>query len=143
MAVKIGINGFGRIGKCVFRATLNNPDVEVVAINDLGDIEGSALLLKYDSVHGNLKEEVSVDGEYIVVDGKKVRVFHDGNPANIDWSSENVEIVVEATGRFRKRDDAAQHLGGTVKKVIISAPAKEEDITIVMGVNQDKYDPKN
>lgn len=143
MAVKIGINGFGRIGKCVFRAALHNPEVEVVAINDLGDIEGSALLLKYDSVHGNLQEEITVDGEYIVVDGKKVRVFHDPNPANIDWSSEGVEIVVEATGRFRKRDDAAQHLGGSVKKVIISAPAKEEDITIVMGVNQDKYDPKN
>ena len=143
MAVKIGINGFGRIGKCVFRAALHNPEVEVVAINDLGDIEGSALLLKYDSVHGNLQEEITVDGEYIVVDGKKVRVIHDPNPANIDWSSEGVEIVVEATGRFRKRDDAAQHLGGSVKKVIISAPAKEEDITIVMGVNQDKYDPKN
>lgn len=143
MAVKIGINGFGRIGKCVMRATLNNPDVEVVAINNIGDIEGAALLFKYDSVHGNLKEDVKVDGDYLVVDGKRVRVFEDRNPANLDWSSEGVEIVVEATGRFRKRDEAAQHLGGTVKKVIISAPAKEEDITIVMGVNQDKYDPAN
>lgn len=143
MAVKIGINGFGRIGKCVMRATLNNPDVEVVAINNLGDVEGAALLFKYDSVHGNLTEDVKVDGDYLVVDGKRVRVFQDPNPANIDWSSEGVEIVVEATGRFRKREDAAQHLGGTVKKVIISAPAKEEDITIVMGVNQDKYDPAN
>lgn len=143
MAVKIGINGFGRIGKCVMRAALDNPDVEVVAINDVGDIEGSALLLKHDSVHGILKEDISVDGNYLIVDGKRVRVFSDRNPANIDWSAEGVEIVVEATGRFRKRDEAAQHLGGTVKKVIISAPAKEEDITIVMGVNQDKYDPAN
>ena len=141
MAVKIGINGFGRIGKCVMRAALNNPDVEVVAINDTGDIEGSALLFKYDSIHGNLSCDVSVEGEYLVVDGKKTRVFCDRDPAKLDWSSEGVEVVIECTGVFRSREKAAAHLGGTVKKVIISAPGKDEDKTIVMGVNESEYDP--
>lgn len=143
MAVKIGINGFGRIGKCVMRAALNNPDVEVVAINDTGDIEGSALLFKHDSIHGNLSCDVTIDGNYLVVDGKRIRVFCDRDPANIDWSSEGVEIVVECTGVFRSREKAAAHLGGTVKKVIISAPGKDEDKTIVMGVNESEYDPAN
>lgn len=143
MAVKIGINGFGRIGKCVMRAALNNPDVEVVAINDTGDIEGSALLFKHDSIHGNLSCDVTIDGNYLVVDGKRIRVFCDRDPANIDWSSEGVEIVVECTGVFRSREKAAAHLGGTVKKVIISAPGKDEDKTIVMGVNEGEYDPAN
>ena len=143
MAVKIGINGFGRIGKCVMRAALNNPDVEVVAINDTGDIEGSALLFKHDSIHGNLSCDVTIDGDYLVVDGKRIRVFCDRDPANIDWSSEGVEIVVECTGVFRSREKAAAHLGGTVKKVIISAPGKDEDKTIVMGVNEGEYDPAN
>ncbi len=143
MAVKIGINGFGRIGKCVMRAALNNPDVEVVAINDTGDIEGSALLFKHDSIHGNLSCDVTIDGDYLVVDGKRIRVFCDRDPANIDWSSEGVEIVVECTGVFRSREKAAAHLGGTVKKVIISAPGKDEDKTIVMGVNESEYDPAN
>lgn len=141
MAVKIGINGFGRIGKCVMRAALNNPDVEVVAINDTGDIEGSALLFKYDSIHGNLSCDVSVEGEYLVVDGKKTRVFCDRDPAKLDWSSEGVEVVIECTGVFRSREKAAADLGGTVKKVIISAPGKDEDKTIVMGVNESEYDP--
>ena len=141
MAVKIGINGFGRIGKCVMRAALNNPDVEVVAINDTGDIEGSALLFKHDSIHGNLSCDVSVEGEYLVVDGKKTRVFCDRDPAKLDWSSEVVEVVIECTGVFRSREKAAAHLGGTVKKVIISAPGKDEDKTIVMGVNESEYDP--
>ncbi|EGS35584.1 type I glyceraldehyde-3-phosphate dehydrogenase [Veillonella sp. oral taxon 780] len=141
MAVKIGINGFGRIGKCVMRAALNNPDVEVVAINDTGDIEGSALLFKHDSIHGNLSCDVSVKGEYLVVDGKKTRVFCDRDPAKLDWSSEGVEVVIECTGVFRSREKAAAHLGGTVKKVIISAPGKDEDKTIVMGVNESEYDP--
>ena len=143
MAVKIGINGFGRIGKCVMRAALNNPDVEVVAINDTGDIEGSALLFKHDSIHGNLSCDVTIDGNYLVVDGKRIRVFCDRDPANIDWSSEGVEIVVECTGVFRSREKAAAHLGGTVKKVIISAPGKDEDKTIVMGVNEGEYDSAN
>ena len=141
MAVKIGINGFGRIGKCVMRAALNNPDVEVVAINDTGDIEGSALLFKHDSIHGNLSCDVSVEGEYLVVDGKKTRVFCDRDPAKLDWSSEGVEVVIECTGVFRSREKAAAHLGGTVKKVIISAPGKDEDKTIVMGVNENEYNP--
>ena len=141
MAVKIGINGFGRIGKCVMRAALNNPDVEVVAINDTGDIEGSALLFKHDSIHGNLSCDVPVEGEYLVVDGKKTRVFCDRDPAKLDWSSEGVEVVIECTGVFRSREKAAAHLGGTVKKVIISAPGKDEDKTIVMGVNESEYDP--
>lgn len=141
MAVKIGINGFGRIGKCVMRAALNNPDVEVVAINDTGDIEGSALLFKHDSIHGNLSCDVSVEGEYLVVDGKKTRVFCDRDAAKLDWSSEGVEVVIECTGVFRSREKAAAHLGGTVKKVIISAPGKDEDKTIVMGVNESEYDP--
>ena len=141
MAVKIGINGFGRIGKCVMRAALNNPDVEVVAINDTGDIEGSALLFKHDSIHGNLSCDVSVEGEYLVVDGKKTRVFCDRDPAKLDWSSEGVEVVIECTGVFRSREKAAAHLGGTVKKVISSAPGKDEDKTIVMGVNESEYDP--
>ena len=141
MAVKIGINGFGRIGKCVMRGALNNPDVEVVAINDTGDIEGSALLFKHDSIHGNLSCDVSVEGEYLVVDGKKTRVFCDRDPAKLDWSSEGVEVVIECTGVFRSREKAAAHLGGTVKKVIISAPGKDEDKTIVMGVNESEYDP--
>ena len=141
MAVKIGINGFGRIGKCVMRAALNNPDVEVVAINDTGDIEGSALLFKHDSIHGNLSCDVSVEGAYLVVDGKKTRVFCDRDPAKLDWSSEGVEVVIECTGVFRSREKAAAHLGGTVKKVIISAPGKDEDKTIVMGVNESEYDP--
>ena len=143
MAVKIGINGFGRIGKCVMRAALNNPEVEVVAINDTGDIEGSALLFKHDSIHGNLSCDVSVEGEYLVVDGKKTRVFCDRDPAKLDWSSEGAEVVIECTGVFRSREKAAAHLGGTVKKVIISAPGKDEDKTIVMGVNENEYDPAN
>ena len=143
MAVKIGINGFGRIGKCVMRAALNNPEVEVVAINDTGDIEGSALLFKHDSIHGNLSCDVSVEGEYLVVNGKKTRVFCDRDPAKLDWSSEGVEVVIECTGVFRSREKAAAHLGGTVKKVIISAPGKDEDKTIVMGVNESEYDPAN
>lgn len=141
MAVKIGINGFGRIGKCVMRAALNNPDVEVVAINDLGDINGAALLFKHDSIHGNLPIDVTVDGDYLVVDGKKVRVLSDRDPANLDWSSEGVEIVIECTGAFRDAEKAKAHLGGTVKKVVISAPGKNEDKTIVMGVNEKEYDP--
>ncbi len=142
MAVKLGINGFGRIGKCVMRAALNNPDVEIVAINDLGNPEHTAVLFKYDSVHGNLDMDVKREGDYLYVDGKKVRVFSQANPADIPWEEEGVEIVAECTGRFRDHKTASAHLGGTVKKVIISAPAKDEDITIVLGVNEDKYIPE-
>jgi len=142
MAVKVGINGFGRIGKCVVRAAINNPDVEVVAINATGDNEGTALLLKYDSVHGTIPNEVTFDDENIYVDGKKIRVFHDRDASKLPWSEEGVEIVMECTGKYRDAEEAKVHLEQpTVKKVLISAPGKNEDLTMVMGVNQDMYDP--
>ena len=140
MSVKVGINGFGRIGRIVFRAALNNPNVEIVAINDLTDAKMLAHLLKYDSVHGILNEEVTVDGDSIVVAGHKIKVTAERDPAQIPWAELGAEVVVESTGRFTKRADAAKHLEGGAKKVIISAPATDEDITIVMGVNQEKYD---
>lgn len=140
MTVKVGINGFGRIGRVVFRAALKNPNIEVVAVNDLTDAKMLAHLLKYDSVHGTLQADISVDGDYLVVDGQRVKVTAERNPAEIKWGEMGVDIVVESTGRFTKREDAAKHLEGGAKKVIISAPATDEDITIVMGVNEDKYD---
>ncbi|MBG9452313.1 glyceraldehyde-3-phosphate dehydrogenase [Cytobacillus firmus] len=143
MAVKVGINGFGRIGRVVFRAALNNPNVEVVAVNDLTDANMLAHLLKYDSVHGTLNEEVTVDGDYLVVGGHKVKVIAERDPAQLGWGDLGVEVVVESTGRFTKRADAAKHLEAGAKKVIISAPASDEDITVVMGVNHEKYDASN
>ncbi|MED4515224.1 type I glyceraldehyde-3-phosphate dehydrogenase [Bacillus subtilis] len=143
MAVKVGINGFGRIGRNVFRAALNNPEVEVVAVNDLTDANMLAHLLQYDSVHGKLDAEVSVDGNNLVVNGKTIEVSAELDPAKLSWGKQGVEIVVESTGFFTKRADAAKHLEAGAKKVIISAPANEEDITIVMGVNEDKYDAAN
>ncbi|GAC90711.1 glyceraldehyde-3-phosphate dehydrogenase [Anoxybacillus flavithermus NBRC 109594] len=143
MTVKIGINGFGRIGRNVFRAALKNPEIEVVAVNDLTDAKTLAHLLKYDSVHGTLDAEVFVNGNNIVVNGKEIIVKAERDPANLGWGELGVDIVVESTGRFTKREDAAKHLEAGAKKVIISAPATNEDITIVMGVNQDKYDPAN
>ena len=141
MAVKIGINGFGRIGRLVLRASMGNPDVEVVAVNDLSDAKTMAHLLKYDSVHGTLPNEVTYGDDYIAVDGKKIVVNAKADPAQIPWGREGAEIVVESTGRFTDADKAKAHLAGGARKVIISAPAKHEDITIVMGVNEDKYDP--
>ncbi|MET3697506.1 glyceraldehyde-3-phosphate dehydrogenase (NAD+) [Bacillus oleivorans] len=143
MAVKVGINGFGRIGRNVFRAALENPNVEVVAVNDLTDANMLAHLLQYDSVHGTLPQTVSVNGDYLVVGGHRVKVLAERDPAQLGWGDLGVEVVVESTGRFTKRADAAKHLEAGAKKVIISAPANEEDITIVMGVNEDKYDPAN
>ncbi|MFJ5713733.1 type I glyceraldehyde-3-phosphate dehydrogenase [Neobacillus sp. NPDC093127] len=143
MTVKVGINGFGRIGRNVFRAALNNSNVEIVAINDLTDANMLAHLLKYDTVHGTLAEDVTVDGEYLVVGGHKVKVLAERDPAQLGWGDLGVEVVVESTGRFTKREDAAKHLEAGAKKVIISAPANNEDITIVMGVNEDKYDANN
>ncbi|PLR87911.1 type I glyceraldehyde-3-phosphate dehydrogenase [Bacillus sp. V33-4] len=143
MAVKVGINGFGRIGRVVFRAALNNPNVEVVAVNDLTDANMLAHLLKYDTVHGKLDQDVTVDGDSLVVGGKKVKVLAERDPAQLGWGDLGVEVVVESTGRFTKRADAAKHLEAGAKKVIISAPASDEDITIVMGVNHDKYDAAN
>ncbi|MGD6776539.1 type I glyceraldehyde-3-phosphate dehydrogenase [Sutcliffiella horikoshii] len=143
MAVKIGINGFGRIGRNVFRAALKNNDVEVVAVNDLTDANMLAHLLKYDSVHGKLAADVKVDGDNLVVDGKTIKVTAERDPAKLSWGELGVEVVVESTGFFTKRADAAKHLEAGAKKVIISAPASDEDITIVMGVNEDKYDAAN
>lgn len=138
---KIGINGFGRIGREVFRVAFSNPEVEVVAVNDLTDAATLAHLLKYDSVHGTFPHEVTVDGDYIVVDGHKVKVLAQTDPAKLLWGELGVEIVVESTGRFTEGPKAKAHLDAGAKKVIISAPAKQEDITIVMGVNEEKYDP--
>jgi glyceraldehyde 3-phosphate dehydrogenase len=143
MAVKVGINGFGRIGRVVFRAALNNPNVEVVAVNDLTDANTLAHLLKYDSVHGRLNEDVKVDGDYLVVGPHRVKVIAERDPAQLGWGDLGVEVVVESTGRFTKRSDAAKHLEAGAKKVIISAPASDEDITVVMGVNHEKYDAAN
>jgi len=141
--VKVGINGFGRIGRNVFRAALNNPDVEIVAVNDLTDAHTLAHLLKYDSVHGTLDLPVIVREDTILVGDKAIKVLAERDPAQLKWAEYGVEIVVESTGRFTKREDAAKHLEGGAKKVIISAPATNEDITIVMGVNEEKYDPDN
>lgn len=138
---KVGINGFGRIGREVFRVAFTNPEVEVVAVNDLTDSATLAHLLKYDSVHGTFPHEVAADGDCIVVDGKRIKVFASPDPAKIPWGEIGAEIVVESTGRFTEGPKAAAHLEAGAKKVIISAPAKGEDITIVMGVNEDKYDP--
>lgn len=140
MATKVGINGFGRIGRNVFRAALGNPDVEIVAVNDLTDAKTLAHLLKYDSIHGTLNAEVKAEGGNIVVNGKTIKVLAEREPANLPWGTLGVEVVVESTGRFTDGEKAAAHLKAGAKKVIISAPAKGEDITIVMGVNHDKYD---
>lgn len=141
MAIKVGINGFGRIGRLVFRGAVNNPDFDIVAINDLTDAAMLAHLLKYDSVHGIFDGEVSVDGDYLVVNGKKIRVYAERDPKNLPWGELGVEYVVESTGIFRSREQAQWHIDAGAKKVIITAPAKNEDITIVMGVNQDQYNP--
>ncbi len=137
---KVGINGFGRIGRNVFRAAMNNPDIEIIAVNDLTDAATLAHLLKFDSVHGALEGDVAVEGEYLVVNGKKVKVLAQTDPAKLPWGELGVDIVVESTGRFTEGEKAKAHIVGGAKKVIISAPAKGEDITIVMGVNEDKYD---
>src|SRR5712692_2576669 len=141
MAIKVGINGFGRIGRNVVRAGLRNPNIEFVAANDLTDTTTLAHLLKYDSTLGQLDGEVGAEADSIVVNGKRIRIFAIKDPAEIDWSGVGAQIVVESTGRFTEAKDAAKHLRGTVKKVIISAPAKNEDITMVLGVNNDAYDP--
>jgi glyceraldehyde 3-phosphate dehydrogenase len=141
MAIKVGINGFGRIGRNILRTALGDNNLEFVAVNDLTDAKTLAHLLKYDSVLGNLTHNVSAAGDFIHVDNRKVRVFAEKDPAKIDWESVGAQVVVECTGRFTNAEDARKHMRGPVKKVIISAPAKNEDITIVMGVNEDKYDP--
>jgi glyceraldehyde 3-phosphate dehydrogenase len=139
MAVKVGINGFGRIGRNIFRTSIGDPEIDFVAVNDLTDTRTLAYLLKYDSVLGNLDHEIASTENGIKVDGDEFQVFSQRDPAAIDWESVGAEIVVESTGIFTKAEDAKKHLRGSVKKVIISAPAKNEDITIVLGVNEDKY----
>lgn len=139
MTVKIGINGFGRIGRLVFRGVLNDPNIEVVAVNDLTDAATLAHLLKYDTNHGTLDADVSVDGDTIVVNGKRIKVMAERDPKNLPWGELGVEYVVEATGIFRSREQAQWHIDAGAKKVIITAPAKNEDITIVMGVNEGDY----
>jgi len=141
MAVKVGINGFGRIGRNIYRTAIGDPDIDFVAVNDLTDTRTLAHLLKYDSVLGNLDHEITATENGIKVDNDEFRVFSQRDPAAIDWESVGAEVVIESTGLFTKAEDARKHLRGPVKKVIISAPAKNEDITIVLGVNEEKYDP--
>ena len=141
MAIKVGINGFGRIGRNVLRTCLGDADIDFVAVNDITDTKTLAHLLKYDSVLGNLEEEISATENGIRVGADEFRVFSEKDPAQIPWESVGAEIVIESTGRFTNGEDAAKHLRGTVKKVIISAPAKNEDITIVLGVNDDSLRP--
>ncbi|MFE0225444.1 type I glyceraldehyde-3-phosphate dehydrogenase, partial [Streptomyces albidoflavus] len=142
MTIRVGINGFGRIGRNYFRALLDQgADIEIVAVNDLGDTATTAHLLKYDTILGKLSEEVSHTEDTITVGDKTVKVLSERNPADIPWGELGVDIVIESTGIFTKKADAEKHIQGGAKKVIISAPAKDEDITIVMGVNEDKYDP--
>ncbi|MEU9334836.1 type I glyceraldehyde-3-phosphate dehydrogenase [Streptomyces sp. NPDC093252] len=144
MTIRVGINGFGRIGRNYFRALLEQgADIEIVAVNDLGDTATTAHLLKYDTILGRLKHEVSHTADTITVDGKTIKVLSERNPADIPWGELGVDIVIESTGIFTKKEDAEKHIAGGAKKVIISAPAKNEDVTIVMGVNQDQYDPAN
>lgn len=138
--VKVGINGFGRIGRNVFRAALNNPNVEIVAINDLTDVSTLAHLLKYDTTHGRLDATVESGEGALFVNGKQIKVFAERDPGNLPWASVGAEIVVESTGIFTAKEKAEAHMKGGAKKVIISAPASNEDITIVMGVNDDQYD---
>jgi glyceraldehyde 3-phosphate dehydrogenase len=142
MAIKVGINGFGRIGRNIFRAALGRGEIDFVAVNDITDTKTLAHLLKYDSVLGNLDAHIKATGDSINVDGEEFRVFSERDPGKIDWASVGAEIVVESTGLFTDRANAAKHLHDTVKKVIISAPAKDEDITVVLGVNEKAYNSK-
>jgi len=141
MSIKVAINGFGRIGRNVLRAGFENPEIEFVATNDLTDTKTLAHLLKYDSILGPFQAEVKVVDGGISVQGRTIRVFAEKDPAAIDWPGVGAEVVIESTGKFTKADDARKHLRGSVKKVIISAPATDEDVTIVLGVNNNMYDP--
>ena len=141
MAIRVGINGFGRIGRLVYRAMSKDPEIEIVAINDLGDKATMAHLLKYDSIHGRAYDSVEVTDDGMSVDGVPLKVLVERDPAALPWGELGVDLVVESTGLFTDANKAKAHLEGGAKKVIISAPAKNEDITIVMGVNDDKYDP--
>ena len=141
MAIKIGINGFGRIGRNVLRASLKDSNLDFVAVNDLTDPKTLAHLLKYDSILGNLPNKISAGTDSINVDGKTIKVFAEKDPAKLPWESVGAQVILESTGRFTDAAEAKKHMRGSVKKVIISAPAKNEDVTLVLGVNHDKYDP--
>src|ERR1700720_615000 len=141
MAIKVGINGFGRIGRNIYRAALGDPGLEIVAVNDITDSKTLAYLLKYDSILGNLPNKVTHTDDSIAVDGKSFKVFRVKDPAEIDWSSVGASVVVESTGLFTKGEDARKHIRGSVKKVIISAPATDPDATFVLGVNDKSYEP--
>ncbi|NNE65965.1 MAG: type I glyceraldehyde-3-phosphate dehydrogenase [Pyrinomonadaceae bacterium] len=143
MGIKVGINGFGRIGRNVLRSALGSDDFDFVAVNDLTDTPTLAHLLKYDSVMGNLESDISSSGDSITVDGDTFRVFSERDPANIPWEDVGAEVVIESTGLFRDHESAGKHLRGPVKKVIISAPGKEPDLTVVLGVNHSDYDPSS
>jgi glyceraldehyde 3-phosphate dehydrogenase len=140
MAIKVGINGFGRIGRNVLRTSLNDPALEFVAVNDLTDPKTLAHLLKYDSILGNLPNKISASAEGITIDNKTIKVFKERDPGALPWDSVGAQVVIESTGHFTDANDAKKHMRGSVKKVIISAPAKNEDVTLVLGVNQEKYD---
>jgi len=140
MAIKVGINGFGRIGRNVLRTALNDSNLEFVAVNDLTDPKTLAHLLKYDSILGNLPHKITAGADSISIDGKTIKVFAEKDPAKLPWESVGAQVVIESTGRFTDANDAKKHLRGPVKKVIISAPAKNEDITLVLGVNHERYD---
>jgi glyceraldehyde 3-phosphate dehydrogenase len=142
MTIRVGINGFGRIGRVVFRAAMAHPEIEVVAINDLTDPGTMAHLLKYDSVHGMLDGDVAAGDSAIAVGGREIAVTSIKDPAELIWNHHSVDIVAECTGLFRDKENAAKHLAAGARKVVISAPAKDPDITIVMGVNSSQYDPK-
>jgi glyceraldehyde 3-phosphate dehydrogenase len=141
MPVKVGINGFGRIGRNFLRTCIGNQDIEIVAINDITDAKTLAYLLKYDSVHGKFKGDVEAGGDGIVVNGKQIRVLAQKDPGSLPWSDMGVQVVVESTGIFRDREGASKHLNAGAKKVVISAPAKDPDLTVVLGVNESDYNP--
>ena len=141
MAIKVGINGFGRIGRNIMRAAMNDSSIDIVAVNDLTNAETLAHLLKYDSILGNLKADISAKGDRITVNKDEFQVLSMKDPAQLPWKSLGVDVVFEGTGLFTKRDDAAKHLAAGAKKVVITAPAKSPDLTVVLGVNEDKYDP--
>jgi len=141
MTTKVAINGFGRIGRNVFRAAVNSPEIEIVAVNDLTDPQTLAHLLKYDSVHGTLDADVSAGEGAIIVNGKTIKVCSDTSPANLPWEELGIDIIIESTGHFTKGPAAAQHIQAGAKKVIISAPGKDVDLTVCIGVNEEQYDP--
>ncbi|MBN2409434.1 MAG: aldehyde dehydrogenase, partial [Candidatus Aminicenantes bacterium] len=143
MSIKVGINGFGRIGRNLFRASLQDPDLEFVAVNDITDARTLAHLLEYDSILGPFRTDVKSTADAIIVEGKEIKVFAERDPANIPWDQMGVAVVVESTGLFKKKEDALKHMRGNVKKVIFSAPATDPDTTIVLGVNEKTYDPAN